>query len=143
MRHCIYTHRERLQTERLLAFAIGLDGDRDRSTIQIAYRPHEAGGWRTSIVEHRAKFNHTPSLLCQKVARLLCSDLESPPFETALGEANQARVRRCEERQRQSLLAATRGGNQIEQRARTNGLDLTEMRQLLLDIITANSRSKS
>jgi hypothetical protein len=143
MRHCIYTHRERLQTERQLAFSIGIDGDRDRSTIQIAYRPHEEDGWETSIVEHRAKFNHTPSYLCQTVARRLCADLESPSFESVLREANLARVRRCEERTRHALLASARSANLVEQRAVSNGLDLTEMRDLLLNILTASSPSKS
>ena len=95
MHHCIYTYRERLQREQLLAFAIGGDRTSDRSTVLLKYQQTPDSHWRVSVVAHHAAFNHAPSSVSHAVAKRLCDELSSKYYFDALTVVNLHRVRRC------------------------------------------------
>lgn len=95
MHHCIYSYRNRLRTKRQLAFTIGEDVTRDRSTVLLSYEQGPFSKWKVTVLEHHARFNHDPSSLCQTIADHLCVELSSDRHVDALTQANFERVRRC------------------------------------------------
>jgi len=94
MSHCIHTYRDRLQTQRQIAFAIGERGTPDRSTVLLKYESLTARKWHVTIIEHRARFNGSPSAICHSVAKQLCQELSSERCADALNLADMARVHR-------------------------------------------------
>jgi hypothetical protein len=135
MHHCIYTYRERLQREQLLAFAIGDDRTPDRSTVLLRYQLGLASQWRVSIVAQHAAFNHAPSPLSHTVAKRLCEELSSERYFDAVTKANMDRVRRCPTPRTSSIRTVHLNTFDAPARRRLFGENRAKLRRTLLDII--------
>jgi len=96
MQHCIATYRADLTLRQRVAFAIGEDGARDRSTVMLDYVQTSSGGWRFEMVQHHSARNRPTSLACRVSVVHLMDELNSERLRPHVDALEQARVQRHE-----------------------------------------------